>query len=231
MEDGTAGRWLDVNSAAEELGVSTDAVRKRISRGTLRSDRREGTVRVWLDDGGTVAGREAQVDGGALVEVLREQAEYLRGQLAEEREARRRADTIIAQLTQANATLAARVPELEAPQEHSEAAETVEEAPSEAEAEAHFAAEEAREELGAERVRREMAETTLHEGMAEERRRREEAERERDDLRGQLYARSRQQGAHEAAEGQQGRGEPQSATGEPQEGARRPWWRRIFGGG
>ena len=231
MEDGTAGRWLDVNSAAEELGVSTDAVRKRISRGTLRSDRREGTVRVWLDDGGTEAGREAQVDGGALVEVLREQAEYLRGQLAEEREARRRADTIIAQLTQANATLAARVPELEAPQEHSEAAETVEEAPSEAEAEAHFAAEEAREELGAERVRREMAETTLHEGMAEERRRREEAERERDDLRGQLYARSRQQGAHEAAEGQQGRGEPQSATGEPQEGARRPWWRRIFGGG
>ena len=112
VEDGTAGRWLDVNSAAEELGVSTDAVRKRISRGTLRSDRKDGTVRVWLDDGGTEAGREAQVDGGALVEVLREQAEYLRGQLAEEREARRRADTIIAQLTQANAALAARVPEL-----------------------------------------------------------------------------------------------------------------------
>ena len=231
MEGEAAGRWLDVNSAAEELGVSTDAVRKRISRGSLRSDRKNGTVRVWLDDGGTEAGREAQVDGEALVEVLREQAEYLRGQLAEEREARRRADTIIAQLTQANATLAARVPELEAPQEHSEAAETVEEAPSEAGTEPYFAAEEAREELGAERVRREMAETTLHEGMAEERRRREEAERERDDLRGQLYARSRQQGAHEAAEGQQGRGEPQSATGEPQEGARRPWWRRIFGGG
>ena len=120
MEDGAAGRWLDVNSAAEELGVSTDAVRKRISRGTLRSDRRDGTVRVWLDDGGTEAGREAQVDGGALVEVLREQAEYLREQLAEEREARRRADTIIAQLTQANAALAARVPELEAPQEQPE---------------------------------------------------------------------------------------------------------------
>ena len=74
VEHGTAGRWLDVNSAAEELGVSTDAVRKRISRGTLRSDRKDGTVRVWLDYGGTEAGREAQVDGGALVEVLREQA-------------------------------------------------------------------------------------------------------------------------------------------------------------
>jgi hypothetical protein len=128
MEDGTAGRWLDVNSAADELGVSTDAVRKRISRGTLRSDREDGTVRVWLDSGGMEAGREAEVDGGALVEVLREQAEYLRGQLAEEREARRRADTIIAQLTQANAALAARVPELEAPQEQQpEASETVQE--------------------------------------------------------------------------------------------------------
>src|SRR5919107_3021281 len=45
-----------------------------------------------------------------------------------------------------------------------------------------------REELGAERARREMAETTLQEGMAEERRRREEAERERDELRRELYA-------------------------------------------
>ena len=26
------------------------------------------------------------------------------------------------------------------------------------------------------------------------------------------------------------RAEPQSATGEAQEGARRPWWRRVFGG-
>ena len=133
VEDDAAGRWLDVNSAADELGVSTDAVRKRISRGTLRSDRKDGTVRVWLDVGGTEAGREAEVDGGALVEVLREQAEYLRGQLAEEREARRRADTIIAQLTQANAALAARVPELEAPQERPGASETVEEEPEGAE--------------------------------------------------------------------------------------------------
>jgi hypothetical protein len=52
-----------------------------------------------------------------LVEDLREQLRYLRSILSEEREARRRADTIIAQLTQANAALAARLPELEAPQE------------------------------------------------------------------------------------------------------------------
>jgi excisionase family DNA binding protein len=52
-----------------------------------------------------------------LVEDLREQLRSLRSILSEEREARRRADTIIAQLTRANAALAARLPELEAPQE------------------------------------------------------------------------------------------------------------------
>jgi hypothetical protein len=105
---------------AEELGISTDAVRKRIARGSLESDRQDGHVLVWLDDGGTEAGREAQVEGGtnggALVEVLTDQVEYLRSQLTEEREARRRADTIIAQLTQTNTQqLSARVLELDAP--------------------------------------------------------------------------------------------------------------------
>jgi excisionase family DNA binding protein len=86
-----------------------------------------------------------------------------------------------------------------------------------------------REELGAERARREMAETTLREGMAEERRRREEAERERDALRRELVGFGRRTEAHETAEEQQGRGEPHSATGGAQEGARRPWWRRVLG--
>src|ERR687896_50251 len=54
---------------------------------------------------------------------LKDQIDYLRDQLAQEREARRRADTIIAQLTQANATLAARIPELEAPRDESESPE------------------------------------------------------------------------------------------------------------
>jgi hypothetical protein len=235
VEDSTAGRWLDVNSAADELGVSTDAVRKRISRGTLRSDRKDGTVRVWLDGGGTEAGREAQVDDGALVEVLKEQAEYLREQLAEEREARRRADTIIARLTQANASLAARVPELEAPSERRDEPETVEEEPEDPEgaegAETWSATVEAQDELSAERTRRETAESTLQEGMTEERRRREVAERERDDLRRQLYARREPRESPEAADEQQGRGEePHSDVPGSKEGARRPWWRRVFRG-
>ena len=128
-----AGRWLDVGEAAHELGISTDAVRKRISRGSLRSDKANGHVRVWLDVGGTEAGREAQVDGEALVEVLQEHISDLRVQLEAEREARRRADTIIAQLTQANAALAAKVPELEAAESREESAEGAAEAPERAE--------------------------------------------------------------------------------------------------
>jgi excisionase family DNA binding protein len=88
-----------------------------------------------------------------------------------------------------------------------------------------------REELGAERVRREMAESTLREGMAEERRRREEAERERDELRRQLYARREPQESPQTTDEPQGRGHPQSAAGGAQESAqRRPWWRRVFRG-
>ena len=110
-----AGRWVDVGEVSRELGISSDAVRKRIARGSLRSERQDGSVLVWLDEGWTEAGHEAQVDGGPLVEDLREQVHYLRSILNEEREARRRADMIIAQLTQANAALAAKVPELESP--------------------------------------------------------------------------------------------------------------------
>lgn len=72
-----------------------------------------------------------------------------------------------------------------------------------------------REELGAERVRR------------------EQAERERDELRASLEALQ----AHEAAAGRSEGASPRSgtagaqeATHEPEETARRPWWVRIFGG-
>jgi len=73
-----AGRWVVVGEAAQELNISTDAVRKRIARGSLRSDRPDGNVPVWLDDDGTETEREVQVDGEALVEVLSDQVAYLK---------------------------------------------------------------------------------------------------------------------------------------------------------
>jgi hypothetical protein len=108
-----AGRWVDVAEAARELGISTDAVRKRIARGSLESDRPNGSVLVWLDGGGTEAGRETQVDGEPLVESLRDQVAYLREIVATRDEEIRRRDVIISQLTQ-------RIPEIEAPSETAE---------------------------------------------------------------------------------------------------------------
>jgi excisionase family DNA binding protein len=89
---------------------------------------------------------------------------------------------------------------------------------------------EIREELGAERVRREMAESTLREGMAEEQRRREEAERERDYLRRELFALREARESPQTVEEEPERAEPHSATQGAQEGAqRRSWLRRMFG--
>jgi hypothetical protein len=79
-----------------------------------------------------------------------------------------------------------------------------------------------REELGTERSRREMAESTLHEGMAEEQRRREEAERERDDLRRKLYARREPRESPQTAQEEPEKAEPQPATVEAQEDTERP---------
>lgn len=111
-----AGRWVDVGEAARELGISTDAVRKRIARGSLEADRQEGSVLVWLDDGGTKAGREGEVDGGPLVEALRDQVADLRGGLDREQDANRENRRIIA-------ALASCIPELESPAQQPASAE------------------------------------------------------------------------------------------------------------
>ncbi len=124
-----------MQEAAIFLGLSEDAVRSRLKRGTLRKEKgADGTVFVVL--GGSETGDRPMPNGArpttgqpndqpdlplmqAHLDSLREQVDYLREQLDREREARteerRRQDTIIAQLAQANAVLARRVPELEAP--------------------------------------------------------------------------------------------------------------------
>ena len=120
---------VTVQEAARRLGVKEDAIRKRIQRGTLEHDKGEGgRVYVYLDSSSvasrdTRGGRAAQdAAEDAFLVGLQEQVSYLRSVLQEERDARRRADTIIAQLTQANAALAQRVPELRAPRRHEEKA-------------------------------------------------------------------------------------------------------------
>ena len=121
-----SGRWVDLREAAELLDTSTEAVRKRAARGSLRSDRQNGRVLVWVDEGRTEGGREAQVDREALLESKDETISILREQLRLRAEEIQRRDVIISQLTQANAALAARMPELEAAESHEEAAEAAE---------------------------------------------------------------------------------------------------------
>ena len=107
-----AGRWVDLREAAELLGTSTEAVRKRASRGSMRSEHHDGRVVVWVDEDRTMGGRDAQgeasADGGALVEVLTEQVAYLKAQLDIRTEELREHRRLLAGLIE-------RVPELEAP--------------------------------------------------------------------------------------------------------------------
>jgi hypothetical protein len=111
---------VTMQEAARGLGVKDDAIRKRIQRGTLEYEKDpDGRVYVYLDE--TEDGQEADAyrstqdtSYDALVAAKDETIQLLGEQLEEERESRRRADTLIAQLMQTNAALASRVPELEA---------------------------------------------------------------------------------------------------------------------
>ena len=137
---------MTIQEAARRLGVKEDAIRKRIQRGSMRHEKAEdGRVYVWVDaaqDTTQDAERESQdayqdtaqdTAQDERLKDLREQVAYLRRQLDEEREARRRADMILAQLSQANAEQARTIRAIEAPQEATESPETVEEASEDAE--------------------------------------------------------------------------------------------------
>jgi hypothetical protein len=112
-----AVRRTTVAEAAEILGISAEAVRGRVRRGTLPVEREGGTVYVLIDQAPyerttTDQSRTTDDQTAALIASLQDQIQYLREQLDAEREARteerRRHDTLMAQLT-------SRIPELEPP--------------------------------------------------------------------------------------------------------------------
>ena len=103
-------RRISVQEAAEHLGTTVDAIRKRVQRDTIAHDK-DLDGRVWVllgtdmprqDTDQDTAGRR-QDSGSRMVEELRDRIAYLERQVEEEREARRRADTILAQLSAATA--------------------------------------------------------------------------------------------------------------------------------
>jgi len=102
-------RRLTVAQAAEALGITTDAVRMRLSRGTLSSEKQEGRVYVLLEDDLTSdVTSDSPGPARELVDAKDETIRLLTQQLESERRANEENRRIIAALT-------ARIPEIEAP--------------------------------------------------------------------------------------------------------------------
>ena len=103
------GRRVTTREAAEALGISVEAVRKRIERDQLEHERVDNRVYVYLDEDRTESGPDVEGEGaGALVESLQDQVSYLREQLAEERRANDENRRLLLAALE-------RIPQLEAP--------------------------------------------------------------------------------------------------------------------
>ena len=118
---------LTVAQAAAALNVSQDAVRKRISRGTIPHDRDDsGRVYVYLSPSETVHETDQDTTQDAASKTV--QDAYIRSledQIAFLRRELERKDGILLNLTE-------RIPQLEAPSEARESPQTVEEEPERA---------------------------------------------------------------------------------------------------
>ncbi len=126
---------LTLRQAAARLGVSESAIRKRVERGTLRSDKgSDGRRYVYLATGADTVADEGEDTSAtvsatrdALISELRAHNGTLREQLQAERQAHAEARRIIAGLVE-------RIPPaIEAPSEARESSEAVEQAPDRAE--------------------------------------------------------------------------------------------------
>ena len=122
--DGDRAGGLPVAEAARRLGLTENALRKRIRRGSVASARgADGRVYVFLPEAGDWAAAEpsGQPDqaaarpadqAGDLVDQLRSEVGFLRDELATRTEELRRRDHIIAALTERLGDLSERIPAL-----------------------------------------------------------------------------------------------------------------------
>jgi hypothetical protein len=104
---------ITVHDAARRLGISEDAVRMRVKRGTLSADREGGRLYVLLDSEPTTEPTDRTSE---LIDELRDRVQSLEAQLGNERQAHAEARRIIAGLVE-------RMPAIEAPQTSEDAAQ------------------------------------------------------------------------------------------------------------
>ena len=95
---------LTIAEASDLLGISKDAVRMRIKRGTLRSEKTDDRVYVWLDN---VPDADHNADSTALIAAKDETIRTLRDQLESERRANEENRRLLAGLIERMPTLEA----------------------------------------------------------------------------------------------------------------------------
>jgi len=117
----TTGRRVSVSEAAGVLGISVEAVRGRIKRGTIGHERDGDRVYVLLDADQAATGLDQGDDqtadrpAGPLVELLRAQVEDLRAERDAWRDQARRSDYMASAHFERTRELEGRLRELEAP--------------------------------------------------------------------------------------------------------------------
>ena len=129
-------RRVDLQTAAQLLGISSDAVRKRAKRGNIDYETgADGKLYVWVDTGETEDYPSSEgtfpperglhhVQHKELVEELRERVRFLERQVEEERDANRENRRLLA------AALERIPPQIDAPREEGESPESVSEEPT-----------------------------------------------------------------------------------------------------
>jgi hypothetical protein len=111
------GRRVSVSEAAGIMGISVEAVRGRIKRGTIGHERDGGRVYVVLDTDRPSTGRDQgddhTTDRPELVELLRDQVEDLRTDRDAWRDQARRSDYLLGSSMERTRELESRLRELE----------------------------------------------------------------------------------------------------------------------
>ena len=98
------GRRVTVDEAARHLGLTVDAVRKRVQRDQIAHEKdAAGRVRIILDEPETMQDEGPATSGqsNTLVEELRDRIAFLEGQLQGREEELRRRDAILMNMTEA----------------------------------------------------------------------------------------------------------------------------------